>query len=90
MYKQDVQDCGLDGETKEVLVRAIEKIGTLDLPDSHKQAVTDDVERIQKEITKDKPDAGLVKKIWHRIEALAPTVAAGLECAAAIAQLMKG
>ena len=64
-----------EAETKEVLVRAIEKVGTLDLEDYFKQAVAEAVNQIRTELERPERDAGKVKAIWQSIKRVAAPVA---------------
>jgi hypothetical protein len=75
-------------ETQDVLVRAIEKVGTLDLEDVFKQAVAEAIDQIRTELERPERDAGKVKAIWQSIKRVAAPVATILQTAAAVKELI--
>jgi hypothetical protein len=75
-------------ETQDVLVRAIEKVGTLDLEDVFKQAVAEAIDQIRTELERPEQDAGKVKTIWQSIKRVAAPVATILQTAAAVKDMI--
>lgn len=78
----------IDEETKNAFVKAREELESLDLDDTDKNDVSNNIEMLAREMDSEEKNGSRVKRFYNRIKEVAPTVAAVLGSAAAIAKIV--
>jgi hypothetical protein len=77
----------LDQDLREKLFKAREEVERTSLSPEDKQDVTESLKRLAIELNKPQQDASVIRRFWNRVKEIAPTVAAILSSAVAVAKL---
>jgi hypothetical protein len=83
-----LQKTSLDTDLKQKVAEALEELNKLKIDEGDKIDVADDVEKLTKELDNPAKDESRIKKIWNRIQGVAPTVAAILAGAASLGKIL--
>jgi len=78
----------IDDDLKQKLAAAAETLVNLQIPEGDKTDAADDLAKLTTELDKPQKDEGRIRKIWNRIKAVAPTVAAILASAVSLGKIV--
>lgn len=90
VYKQAVQGLGFPQDVQEALLRARDALDQLELSESAKGDLQDDLAKFTQELANPEKDETRIQRLWRNIKEVAPPIASVLASAATIAKIVSG